>query len=627
MAQKTARLYALLAFALCLGYPMWPSPPRHILASGGVLDLRSWDFDQDGNISLSGVWDFAPGRLLGGSEAASNEAFSPREVPDEWKGGAAGQPRQGAGTYRLRVLLPKSRPHLAIKYSTVATAFELEVGGYTIARAGRPSLDQKDAVAAYRPGVARLPETEDNVDILVRVSNHEYRVGGMWRAFVLGRADRLESEQLWKNARAVGMAAALIIASLLFSFFITGTGMGPSFLLFCLISFIAALRSLVTGEYVLSLLFPQVSFDLLIRLEYLTAFASFPLWLVFIDSLFPGEVDHRVARAIAGVGLSFLVLLFVAPLPILTVSIYPYYAVVVVSSLFSLWIIIRASARRREGAIVILIGGLILAMSALNDILFSNFLVKSVNLYPLGMIIAIGSLSFALASRYKGMQASLAEALEEKELLFKEVHHRVKNSLQIVSSIASLQAHRASDSASVEAYEAMRRRIRAISLVHEQLYALSADETVDIGAYVRDLALQLSESFGMETGVLSVDASAVRLSAGLCSDLGLVITELVSNSFKYAMNSEGGCRVRITVESPGSELLLAVEDEGPGFPADFSAERTTGLGFRLIMSIAKKRDASVKISSGPGGKVSIRMPFKAAFEGGLAAQRKKERAI
>jgi two-component sensor histidine kinase len=596
------------AFAGCArGIAEYPS------ASVGILDLRSWNFERDGAVRLAGEWDFFPGLLLRGSEAVDAFRVRVRSVPDVWKGSEAGLARgRGSGTYRLKVLLPNDTPPLDIMYSTVSTAFELDANGMLIASAGRPSLDPSRAEAAYRPGVARLPLVGEDLVLVLRDSNYEYRVGGMWRPLYLGPEGPLERKAWSRDVGSISLAASLALLALVFAFFLRGGQEGKAFLFFCLFAAATALRSLVTGAYALTRIFPSIEFDLLIRLEYLSVFSLLPCGLLFFTSLYPEEFDRRLGAALLLISAAFGLLLPFAPLRFLTWSIQPYYALVALYIAAIAATLARAVSRRRQGALPMAIGASILLIAAINDMLFSSFLIDTANIFPVSILAFVFVQAFVLAGRHRSTQMSLRRALAEKDLLIKEVHHRVKNSLQIVSSIATLQAHRFADPAAIAACAAMQARIKAVGLVHEKLYGLESTEFVDAGAYARELSGLLAEGYGGEgEGALLVQADAVRVPADLCIDIGLVLTELVANAYKYA--SAGGRRGRISVflKREPSGLRLEVEDEGPGFPTGAEPKDFTTLGFRLVSSVAKKREARIEIKKRIGAVVEVHFPMGA----------------
>ena len=600
---------SIAATAACACSSALASPPK---AVNGVLDLRSWDFGRDGSVSLIGDWDFFPGALLAGQAALEAPRVGGRRVPDQWRGDAAGSKGgMGAGTYRLKVILPESAglEKLGIRYGRLSTAFELEENGALIAHSGKPSLDPSDAVPAYKPGVSVLTESSPSLVLVVRASNYDYRVGGMRRSFVIGQAEALARQRWASVTGALAFASSLAILAVIFAFFIRMSGTGKGFACFCAIALATALRAIVTDDYAIIDLFPKIGFEVLVRLEYLSAFSIFPLCLLFSAILFPKDSDERLTKALLWIFAAFLALIPLAPMRILTMSLMPYYAVCAVMIATVASVLIKAVARGRSGAVPLLIGGVALIATGINDIFFSSFLLNTASLFSYGMLIFISGLAYALAERYRMVQAELREALVEKDLLIKEVHHRVKNSLQIVSSMASLQSHRTEDPAAVAAYASIRDRIRAVSLVHEKLYSLESGTSVDLGVYARELTAQLAESYGLSSDGIVLDAGSEIIPADLCIDLGIILTELVSNAYKYAVEPGASGAIRIGIARGPFDLVLIVEDIGPGFPEGFSFEGASTLGLRLVSGLAKKRGASVELRRGPGAAVTLRFPI------------------
>ena len=597
--------FAGLAIGCASQRPPLPS------ATGGVLDLRSWDFQRDGAVRLKGDWDFFPRVLLRGEAGLLAPRSGERRVPDLWTDKTMGSARGiGAGTYRLTVLLPDRRPSLGIKYTTVSTAFELDADALLVANGGRPALDSMRDLPAYKPGVAILPQSAASLVLVVRASNYEYRVGGMWRPFYLGDIETLERRDWAGETGSLALASSLAVLAVLFAFFVRGGIEGRGFIYFCIFSIMSGLRAIVTGEYAIVRLFPSLSFDLLIRLEYLCDYTIFPIGLLFFSSLFPEDHDSRVTRALLSICVPFLALVPLAPLRALTWSIQAYYFLAAAIIIAVGVITVRSVARRRIGALPLFLGAAALAVAAINEILFSSFIIDSGNFFSYGMIIFVGTQACALAGRHSWTQSQLRQALAAKELLIREVHHRVKNSLQIVSSIATLQSHRVEDPVVLAAYSSMQGRIRAIGLVHEKLYALDSAEVVDVGAYAQNLAGLLADGYGIEgEETLLVDSESVIVPADLCIDLGIIMAELVANSYKYAFGPARSGKMRVRIRRTGPVLSLVVEDDGPGFAEGSFVEAFPTLGFRLIASLAKKHDASVSIGKGPGATVELRFPI------------------
>jgi two-component sensor histidine kinase len=595
----------LLALALLPGCRF---PPRAPVAVAGVLDLRSWDFRRDGPVRLAGEWDFFGGRLIHGEPAETAPRSGGNIVPGHWSSDL------NVGTYRLTILLPEVRPALGIRYTTVSTAFELDVDGRVSARAGRPSADPAEAVAAYKPGVALIGETGDRLVLVVRASNHEYRVGGMWRVFTLGDAAYLERRRWLAEEGSLCIAASLAVIALIFLFFNRTQERPGGYSTFSIFAISASLRALVTGEYAIVDCLPGISFGAVIRLEYLSFFSLFLFGLLVVRALFPGRRGLIAVKALV-VGCSASFLLLLAPLRVLTWGVLPYYVLAGAVIAVAAATIVAAVVKRIEGGLPLAMAGVALVVLALNDMLFAGFLLNTANLFPYGMLVFIGAQAYVLSGRYRAVQANLRESISQKDMLIREVHHRVKNSLQIVSSIVSLRSHRSSDPSTRAAYEAIRDRIRAISLLHEKLYSLDAEKDIDAAEYARDLVVELSRSFNTASGKgIEFEADNLRLPPDFCIDLGLAMTELVANAYKHGGAGGGAPAISVRLKVEGASLILSVRDDGPGFPAGFdvagsNAAGANTLGFKLIQTIMKKRKGSAAIVEADGAFVMLRFPL------------------
>jgi two-component sensor histidine kinase len=631
----------------------------------GELDLRDWSPTRDGSIDLDGEWAFFPGVLLSFDVANSMNPPAFRLVPDQWRGSeVGGSGGRGAGTYRLAILLPEEASSLGIRYTTLSTAFELDAGGMTIAKAGRPALDRASARAAYAPGVAAIPATAAipsagfrRLDLVVRASNHDYRIGGMWRSFSIGAAEALQAARGARLNRSFVLSSAIAAVVLVFLFFFKNRKSDGSFFFFSMLALSVSVRALVTGEYALAYLLPRIPFELLIKLEYLTAYSPLPLAVLFYASIFPDEIGKKLKLALLAPNIPFLAVVPFAPLPFLTRTIYPYYALAFALIVATIALgPFRACVRKRYGGIPIAAGSFVLGASAINDILFSSFILHTDMLLPVGLLVFIIAQASVLAGRfnsafergevlsaelaiankklaleierYRESQARLEFLLDEKDILLKEIHHRVKNSLQIVSSIIGLQSHSAADPAVAEAYCAMRARIRAVSLVHEKLYGLdSSEEEIDLNDYARDLISQLSASHGRNdsTGALSIGVARIKVPADFCIDFGLILTEIVSNAYRHGGAVVGS--IRIETREAGAELILCVSDDGPGFPPEFDPATMRSLGYRVISSLVVKRSGSVSVSAGPSPTVRLRLPLPGEAAGDIPAEGRVKESI
>jgi len=186
----------------------------------------------------------------------------------------------------------------------------------------------------------------------------------------------------------------------------------------------------------------------------------------------------------------------------------------------------------------------------------------------------------AAISRAKAEQAK-DTLLQEKDLLMQEVHHRVKNSLQMVKTLLQLQARSASDETREQLEEAAG-RIMTIGVVHQRLYEGGSVTHTDAAVYLQALCADMQALLGCEGREIVVNAAPLMLAADHVTPLGLVVSELVTNAFKH-----GAGKVTVSLVAVPKGLQVRVEDGGSGFPDDVEPTRPAGLGLRLIRALAK----------------------------------------
>ena len=208
--------------------------------------------------------------------------------------------------------------------------------------------------------------------------------------------------------------------------------------------------------------------------------------------------------------------------------------------------------------------------------------------------------------------AELAAALNAQEILLRELHHRVKNNLQVIASLFSLQARYLPDPRYREIFEESRNRVFSIALAHEKLYRSKDLGRIDFSEYARNLVGHLHSMLGSGSAINVVtDIHEVTLPVETAIPCGLVINELVTNAFKHAFPAgrHGAIRVVLREVNP-SRWLVAVEDDGIGLPAQFALGKTESLGLDLVSILATQIGADVEVSRDHG--TSFRLTFGAS---------------
>ena len=202
----------------------------------------------------------------------------------------------------------------------------------------------------------------------------------------------------------------------------------------------------------------------------------------------------------------------------------------------------------------------------------------------------------------------LRASLNEKEILFKEVHHRVKNNLQIVSTLLDLQSKFLVDERDLKTFKESQNRVRAMALIHEKLYGSKNLAKLDLSSYVASLAAHLFEAFGVERSTVEFQAQVedIALNMDKAMPFGLILNELVSNALKYAFpgGRKGIVRIELRARENG-EVMLAVSDDGIGLPAEVDFRQAKTLGLHLVRMLAWQLQGSLEREDGPGTKFVI----------------------
>jgi two-component sensor histidine kinase len=209
-------------------------------------------------------------------------------------------------------------------------------------------------------------------------------------------------------------------------------------------------------------------------------------------------------------------------------------------------------------------------------------------------------------------QKKLVEQREkEKELLLREVHHRVKNNLQLTSSLLNLQARQMKDTEASQALKEARDRILAISLIHQKLFAKDEFESINLADYIPDLCNAIVESNRNETTHIkmkyALDAIFIPLDESI--SIGLFINEAIINCLKHAFPKKDAGEIQLVVKRKENKLLISISDNGVGMRNISYEENAGGFGFQLLNSMAVKLKGTLKFENKSGTSISLEIPI------------------
>ncbi len=213
----------------------------------------------------------------------------------------------------------------------------------------------------------------------------------------------------------------------------------------------------------------------------------------------------------------------------------------------------------------------------------------------------------------KTSQEKIVQSLREKEVLLKEVHHRVKNNMQVISSILNLQSSYVSDEYALGLLKESQNRIKTMAYIHESLYQNKTFATIDFADYISTLSSNIIQSYAVSSDKvkLLLNTKKVMLNLDVSIPAGLILNELVTNSIKHAFSSGKSGFLSINLECQNNVVILTVSDNGVGLPDNFDHKNTNSLGLQLVNTLTEQIDGTVEFKQrvGAGTEVNITFPI------------------
>ena len=199
-------------------------------------------------------------------------------------------------------------------------------------------------------------------------------------------------------------------------------------------------------------------------------------------------------------------------------------------------------------------------------------------------------------------EEKLIESVKEKEVLLKEVHHRVKNNLQVINSILNLQSSYVKDEETLQIIIESQNRIRSMAYIHESLYQTKDFSSISFDNYISNLIQNLVHSYDVSTEKtkLTLNIEKVKLALDQAIPCGLILNELITNSLKYAYPAEKGGEIEISVREVDGKVHIMVKDFGIGLPKGFKIEESDSLGLSLVDTLIDQLDGELILKTEKG---------------------------
>lgn len=431
---KIAQAIFLLCF-LFAASAAYGTTPR---AQKGVVDLSTWNFERDGVAELSGDYEFYWRQFLQPDTFQTSSPPSAQhfiDVPGVWNGyklDGKSLPGKGYATYHLRVVLLQKMPELAFKFLDMGTAYTVFANGDTLISVGEVGTTPENSQPKYLPQVVTFSPDTNHIELVFHVSNFHHIRGGIWEVIKLGTTEQitdLRHRRLWTDLSVFG--AILIIGLYHIALFSLRPG-ERSALYFGIFCILVALRMLTTVERILLQVFPELPWELFVKIEYTSFFLAVPAFGLFLYHVFPTDTHRPVIKGVVVISALFAAGVLISPVRIFSHLNVPFQAFVLIAMSYVILILCLAISRRREGGLIFLFGFLLLATTVINDILDANGVIQTGHFAHYGLLGFIFSKAFLLSFRFSKAFATVEKqrADLEQEIAERKQAEKEKRDLQ-----------------------------------------------------------------------------------------------------------------------------------------------------------------------------------------------------
>jgi signal transduction histidine kinase len=609
-------------------------PVPEIKAHEGVLDLRQIDLEKQ-QVPLNGEWGFYWRRLL--SPAETNlTAPAYIQFPSLWKNNKInGQqlPSQGYATYTLTVLLPKNRPRLALVIPDVYCSHRLYINGVLRAVNGKPDSSVRNAIPFWNTQAIVLPNDADTFRMVFQTANFWHAKGGSYKELIIGERDTLIVKLQRDKAYDLLLAGCLFMGGLFFFGFFAYGSRDKAILFFSLFCIVYSYRMIGTSLYVLHSVFPNLSWFLTIKLEYLTLTIAVALFARYFHCLYPKDTNRIVVNSVIWFCLLYALIIAVTPPIFFTRWIMLFLGVMFFYIGFAFFICIRAVKYKRVGAVFALLScGVMLLVSLTLNLHYFGVINAERWMVFAGYVLFFFLQSLVLSHRFAYTLRKAAdeaqEGLKAKSEFLSTMSHEIRTPLNVVIGMTHLllrSTPRKDQEKNLNVLLFSANNLLAIVndiLDYNKIEAGKINfemVPIDIAGIVRNIINGL-ESKATEKNIsltLETENQLTKKVIGDPTRTSQVIYNLVNNAIKFT--EEGSVKVLVKTETltdTSATITVSVSDTGIGIPpekqqlifdrftqADSSTSRSyggTGLGLAITKRILDLQNVSLQLESEPG---------------------------
>ncbi|HYE84497.1 MAG TPA: ATP-binding protein [Clostridia bacterium] len=615
----------------------------------GTLDLKNWDPDNDGPLSLSGQWDFYWTDFLDYQEASdsSRPPDLTADVPAVWnnyKLNGENLPGFGYGTYLLRVVNVQEGKPLALSIPTFSTAYELYINERLVSSNGKTSTGREGFLPEYKPVIVEFTPEKSSFMLIIHAANYIYARGGMWYAVNMGTPEQIRSMEKTTAYKDLFLFGALSIMALYYLSIFLLRREDRSSLYFVFMCIIFASRTVIYGDFSVYKLLPFISFRAIVTIDYITL-CWFSISAAFmIGELFPEENSGRVLKAAFIYGVVMALVFLLTPISFFTRLVHLVQIAAILIGAYSIVTAGKAFLKGKKDSLLVLLGALVVIVCALHDMLFQNNVILSNvgELVPFGLFILMFLQSFVLARRFSeafknvnSLSQKLLKLDKIKDEFLANTSHELRTPLSGILGITEAMMKEESgqlSSIQKQNLSTIAGSIRRLTNLVNDILDYSKLKHGDIRLNIRPMQIE-----GLISTVVNIFKQLSRskeydvileIPEGLPPVLAdenrvvQILYNLIGNAAKFTVRGY----VRISAKKIHNMLEICVSDTGEGIPQDkledifksFEQVDTsltrrhggTGLGLPITKQLVELQGGSIWVESklGIGSRFYFTLP-------------------
>ncbi|MBK8394910.1 MAG: adenylate/guanylate cyclase domain-containing protein [Leptospiraceae bacterium] len=376
-----------------------------VVAKNGILDLSHWDFEKDGVVLLNGEWEFYWEKHLEPKDFTIDSNVSEYiKVPHLWNNHEVNGKQIGAdgfATFRLHVKLPKSKSVKSFRLSIQNTAYNFWVNDHLLTTTGKFGTTRDSMIPKYLPKTLEYFTEDENLSIVLNVSNFHNRFGGIRTPIELGLSADIKSARERSIALDLFIFGSLFIIGLYYIAIYLLRKKDPSAIYFALYSLMYSLKSLLENERFLIHLFPDFSWEWDLKISYLITFTAPALFGTFLQSIFRKEFRRLILRVIQVISLILILVVLVTEARFYSVLAMPHQIYLIFVGLYTFCVFFKAIKKRRAGAKILLVGFVVyFILAAINDSLYSSGIIQTFYMSAYALFLFVLSQGLVLAIRF-----------------------------------------------------------------------------------------------------------------------------------------------------------------------------------------------------------------------------------